>query len=143
MKTTQLVLRLLALAVGLQTTMAHVFACKHKSKTRCMQEIVLNLKGELRVTQDCLRATQKRLDQQQRINEVLKTNQDSLDEELMLMSEKVGDNTTIAQDACVRGCKFIHCMLGNFSCFCRLLIVFKIYLLKKFFQEYHQNVKQF
>ena len=37
-----------------------------------------------------------------------------------------------------------HCILGNFSgFFCRLLIFFKIIFLKKFFQEYHQNVKQF
>ena len=27
--------------------------------------------------------------------------------------------------------------------FCRLLIVFKINFLEKFFQDYHQNVKQF
>ena len=30
-----------------------------------------------------------------------------------------------------------------FHAFCRLLIFFKINFLKKFFQEYHQNVKQF
>ena len=37
-----------------------------------------------------------------------------------------------------------HCILGNFSCFfCRLLIFFKVNFLKKIFQEYDQNVKQF
>ena len=34
-----------------------------------------------------------------------------------------------------------RCILGNFSCFfCCLLIFFKINFVKKFFQEYHQNV---
>ena len=33
-----------------------------------------------------------------------------------------------------------HCMFGNFLCF---LSSADIFLLKKFFQEYHQNVKQF
>ena len=33
-----------------------------------------------------------------------------------------------------------HCILGNSSCFYRLLNFFKIKFLKKFFQEYHQNV---
>ena len=32
-----------------------------------------------------------------------------------------------------------HCILGNFAC----LIFFKINFLKKFFLEYHRNVKQF
>ena len=35
------------------------------------------------------------------------------------------------------------CLLGNFSCFCRLLIFFKIIFFEKFFQKYHQSVKQF
>ena len=106
MKTTQLVLTLLALAVGLQTTMANVFACRHKSKTRCMQEIVLSLKGELRVTQDCLRATQKRLEQQQRITEELKARKKRFEEKLTLVDEMAGDATSIAAHACIRSCKF-------------------------------------
>ena len=39
----------------------------------------------------------------------------------------------------------IHCLtlcpLGNVHAFCRLLIFFKIYFLKKFFQEYHLSVR--
>ena len=35
------------------------------------------------------------------------------------------------------------CMLGILHAFCRLLIVFKINLLEKLFQEYHQSVNQF
>ena len=35
------------------------------------------------------------------------------------------------------------CTLGNFSCFCCLLIFFKINFVENFFQEYHQSVKQF
>ena len=40
--------------------------------------------------------------------------------------------------------KFALCHLGNFACFlvvCRFF--FEINFLEKFFQEYHQNVKQF
>ena len=32
------------------------------------------------------------------------------------------------------------CLLGNFACFCRLLIIFKNQLFEKFFQEYHKTV---
>ena len=37
------------------------------------------------------------------------------------------------------------CLLGNFSLvfFCRLLNFFKINFFEKFFQKYHQSVKQF
>ena len=35
------------------------------------------------------------------------------------------------------------CMLGNFSCFCRLLAFFKINFFKKFFQELYQSVIRF
>ena len=36
-------------------------------------------------------------------------------------------------------CKVLTlCMLGNFVCFCHLLIYFKVNFFKNFFQEYHQ-----
>ena len=39
---------------------------------------------------------------------------------------------------------FLACILGIFSCFLSSAdFLFKINFLKKFFQEYHQNVKYF
>ena len=99
-------------------------------KTRCMQEMVLSLKGELRVTQDCLRATQERLEQQQRNAEELKKDQESCKEKLMLVGKKVGDDTTIAQDACIRSCKFSSLHAGYFFMFLTSKLTFRKYSFK-------------